>query len=118
MYLKKIKQLSDRGDTIVEVLLAIGVITLILSGAFVTTNHSLQGERESQERVSALKLIESQVEQAKSISATNAASLFPPKTTSPFCIIGGVVSYNTSCIVDISGNPNPSAVEPAFHLSI
>ncbi len=62
---------DQAGDTIIEVLLAITVISTILGGAFVTANRSLQNMRQAQERGEALKLIEGQVEKLKALSVTS-----------------------------------------------
>jgi Tfp pilus assembly protein PilV len=58
-----IRTKSQTGDTIVEVLLSIAVLSSVLGGAFVSANHSLKSTRAAQERGEALKLVESQVEQ-------------------------------------------------------
>ena len=55
MFIKRLRALSERGDTLVEVLIAIAVVSLILGGAFVTTNKNLQATREAQERGNAQK---------------------------------------------------------------
>src|ERR1035437_9248982 len=59
------QSLNSRGDTIVEVLLAMLVISVILGGAFVLSRASLTGVRQSQERGEALKVAESQTEQLR-----------------------------------------------------
>ena len=67
MRIMSAKRLTERGDTIVEVLIAISVMSLLIGGAFVLTNRSLQGTRAAQERLNALKLVESQLEQLKKL---------------------------------------------------
>lgn len=61
------------GDTIVEVLLAIVVVSSVLAGAYASANRSLRGGRQAQERAEALKMVESQIEQLKAASASNNA---------------------------------------------
>lgn len=109
----------ERGDTLVEVLIAIAVISLILGGAFVMTNRSLQGTRDAQERVNATKLVEGQIEQIKDIAATDSDSLFGASAPASFCInsAGGVVSStNSGCRVDASGGTPVG--EPIFNLAV
>lgn len=110
----------QRGDTIVEVLIAIAVITLVLGGAYVTTNRSLQATRAAQERVNALKLAESQMEQIKALAANNPTELFGTTTASPFCIAKAtglpVEDDDPACAVGLSGDPASS--EPIFNISI
>jgi len=112
-----VKRLSERGDTLVEVLIAIAVISLILGGAFVMTNRSLQGTRDAQERVNATKLVEGQIEQIKNLAAIDSEDLFA--ATGSFCIdsTGTVVAASTAgCRVDSSGG-TPTE-EPIYSLAI
>ncbi|HEU4914118.1 MAG TPA: hypothetical protein VFT16_01805 [Candidatus Saccharimonadales bacterium] len=118
MSIKTIVQ-SQKGDTIVEVLIAIAVITSVLGGAFVMTNRSLQNTRTSQERVNAVKLVESQVELLKSLAATNSPAIFGAGVPAPFCINSAriaVASNTAACKVDTSGNATTS--QPAFNLAV
>ena len=71
-------RLNTRGDTIVEVLIALAVCSLLLGGAFATTTRSLAGARQSQERGEALKIAESQAEALRSMPS-------PGTATAPFC---------------------------------
>lgn len=113
---------NQRGDTIVEVLIAIAVISLVLGGAYVTTNRSLQATRAAQERVNALKLAESQIEQIKAMAANSPSVLFGSATASAFCISKAngqpVAAGDAACEVTLSGDPAPSGVEPRFNISI
>ena len=63
------KTLSQAGDTIVEVLIAIAVTSMVLTGAFVSTRQSTLGTRKSQERVEALKVAEEQLERLRELTA-------------------------------------------------
>lgn len=111
--------LREGGDTIVEVLIAIAVVSLILGGAYVTTNRSLQATRSAEERSVALKLAESQVEQIKALSKTDPGLIFDTTTPNPFCIgTGGTPIATTSnqCKVNSAGAPTTN--EPRFSLSV
>jgi type II secretory pathway pseudopilin PulG len=111
--------LSERGDTIVEVLISIAVISLILGGAFVATNRSLTATRDTQERSDGLKLVESQIELLKSQVSTNAAAIFG-SPVSPFCIVtatSAVSASNTSdCKMSAAGTP--TTVDPKYNIAI
>lgn len=110
----QIAKLAERGDTLVEVLISIAVISLILGGAYVTTNRSLQSTRDAQERGDALKLVESQIEQLKDIDP----ALIFGTALSNYCIASGTLVNSTGaqCLVDASGTPTTN--QPAYRISI
>lgn len=60
MFIKIAK--SQRGDTIVEVLLALVVLMVIIGGGYSIATRSLRGIRMSQERSEATKIAEGQIE--------------------------------------------------------
>lgn len=60
---------SNAGDTIVEVLIAIVILSLILTGAYVSANDSLTNIRDAQERIQALGYAQSQAEDLRSEAA-------------------------------------------------
>lgn len=60
--------LPQRGDTIVEVLIAIAVISSVLGTAYAITNRSVQTNQSSAERSVATKVAESQLELLKSFT--------------------------------------------------
>lgn len=115
--IKSFRKLTERGDTVVEVLISIAVMSLILGGAFVTSNRSLQGTRDAEERSNALKMAETQVEQIKYLAASNPDVLFNNGMSS-FCLVGGVAVAASApqCTVDSTGVQ--SSAQPAYSLSI
>ncbi len=60
---------NQRGDTIVEVLIAIAVVSLVLAGAFGVSQKSSIATRDSQEHSEAQKLVESQLESLRAWAA-------------------------------------------------
>ena len=86
---------SQTGDTIVEVMIAIVVISTVLAGAFLVSRTSLKNVRDSEEHSQALKLVQGQVERLRNAAAQVAdASSFPAS----FCIAPAVVtSTDPSC---------------------
>jgi len=114
----RLVRLRERGDTIVEVLIAIAVISLVLGGAYVTTNRSLLATRDAQERGTALKLVESQIEQLKGVVAANPSQVFSGAPAS-FCISNvSTVSAASSPACAVDENGAPASAEPIYHLSI
>lgn len=53
---------SERGDTIIEVLIAVSIISLVLVSGYATTNRSTQAMQNNQERIQAQHLAETQLE--------------------------------------------------------
>jgi prepilin-type N-terminal cleavage/methylation domain-containing protein len=121
MLLRHMRPLSERGDTIVEVLIAIAVISLVLAGAFVMTNNSLQATRDTQEHLNATNLAEGQLEQLRALPETDPTktqTIFGAVNPAAFCMLNGTeyTSSSTNCAVSTAGTP--TTAEPVFHLSI
>ena len=88
---RRVLTLNQAGDTIVEVLLAIAVVSVVLGGAFVSASHSLRGSQLTQERTEALKWVEGQVESLKFVledDPVKAAQIFslPVGGGTAFCL--------------------------------
>jgi Tfp pilus assembly protein PilV len=118
--MKRFQRLNQRGDTIVEVLISIAVVSLILGGAYVTTNKSLRAERGAQERIDGTKLVESQIESLKSIAVDDPDALFKNAPTN-FCVtpsqqIVAAVAGNNTCRFNASG-ANNNTKQPAYFIS-
>lgn len=79
------RRLNYSGDTIVEVLLAILVISTILGGAFVSARRSQTGIRATEERLEALKVAEAQVERIR-LNAKTSRTVFSSPGVTAFCI--------------------------------
>lgn len=104
-------QNNQRGDTIVEVLIALAVIGSVLIGAFVVTSRSTTGVRNSEEHAQAMQLLQGQVEQLRAyVQATDKDSI---KTY--FC-------FGASPTPTILSNSTPAcpsaAVEPIYRFNI
>ena len=91
---------KQAGDTIVEVLISVSILSVVLVGCYTVVNHSLQTGTESAQRSEALALAQEQIEYIKnaSINNTNQLSAYQQGLTgSTNCIVNGVVSSNSSC---------------------
>jgi Tfp pilus assembly protein PilV len=100
--MRRMTRLHQCGDTIVEVLIAITIVSLILGGAYVTSHNSLDATEDAQEHASALQLAQAQIELLRAM-ATTGNSIFT--TSTPFCIEtnGTVKTTVASCTVDSAG---------------
>ena len=74
------------GDTIVEVLISIAVLSLVLTAAFVTSNRSLQGVRDAQEHSEALSILQGQVETLLASDKPTQDSIFDGADNKNFCL--------------------------------
>ncbi len=63
--MKSLNSMNSFGDTIVEVLIAITVMSSILGGAFVSARRSTNTTRSAQERIEALAIAQGQLERAR-----------------------------------------------------
>jgi Tfp pilus assembly protein PilV len=74
--LARFHKLTQKGDTIVEVLIAVAVVSAVLVGAFTIANRSSVQIRAAQERSEAQKLASSAIESLKArTTAANALAL-------------------------------------------
>ncbi len=103
-------RLFNRGDTIVEVLIAISVVSIILGGAYVTSSRSLGNIRGAQERIEALKLIEGQLERLSVIAQTDDGStnVFTTRTNI-FCIDPNSAVINATTSTRGFGSMTPTS---------
>jgi len=78
--------LKQRGDTIVEVLIAVAVASSVLTAAFATSNASLKQIRMAQEHSEAQKIAAASVEKLEQFYVDADVSSLATITPSPFCI--------------------------------
>lgn len=123
MFRERMQKLNQRGDTIVEVLIAIAIVSMVLGGAYATTNKSLQATRSAQEQGVGLKLVETQLEQLKSLADTPGGLATTPAS---FCIVQtagkptvtSTASAGSPCTLNSNGATATSADQPAYQLAI
>ena len=65
---------DKRGDTIVEALIATGIITLVLISAYAITNRNSLAAQDTQEHMRAARLVESQIEALRSKTSDDLAA--------------------------------------------
>ncbi len=87
---------SQRGDTIVEVLIAIGIVSLVLVTAYATSNRNAQTMQNTREQTQAQKLVEGQIEYLRAYSGSDTFS-------STKCFVGSNITSGANCTVNGSG---------------
>ena len=113
------KPLDQRGDTIVEVLISIAVVSLVLGGAYVTTNKSLMSERASEEQSNAVKLTESQFELIKGLVSTDTGTATLNGAPQIFCVSSATtVAASTSAACKLDSTGTATTVEPVYNVKI
>jgi hypothetical protein len=75
---------NQRGDTIMEVLICVAVLSFVLSAAFALANRSSQANLQAGERGEAMKISESQVEKLKAFIGQSVAPVIP--ASGDFCM--------------------------------
>lgn len=119
--MKRYIGLGQAGDTLVEVLIAMLIVSLVLTGAYVTTNRSALGVRGAQEQSEALKLVQGQLEQVRQNSSLS-DDVFDQTAGRSFCMVdAGVVDANTvpgaaRCLQDSAGRATTGV--PAYRLTV
>jgi prepilin-type N-terminal cleavage/methylation domain-containing protein len=106
----------QRGDTLVEVLICILIVSIVLMGAYVTTQRASRGIRSSQEHAEALKLAQSQLEQLRADAESEDPDVFT--SGQPFCMANGEPQGSTTpqCTQDATGNQ--AVTQPEYRMSI
>jgi prepilin-type N-terminal cleavage/methylation domain-containing protein len=118
--------MRERGDTLVEVMIAIVIVATVIGGAYVVSNRSLQSTRGAQERSSALKLAEAQLEQLKNQVTADSTKIFGAGVPLNFCLTSDATgthvydftqaSQKVNCVVDTNGAP--TTAEPKYTINI
>lgn len=111
------RRLNNRGDTIVEVLIAIAIVGMVLGGAYASANRSLRASQRAHERGEALRLAEQQFELLK-VSGSQSNTIFTGNAN--FCLnnalakqdfINGAppANYLTDSYTTLPGGTYPTA---------
>lgn len=87
--------LNSKGDTIVEVLIAVAVLGMIIAGAYTVTNKSLQQIRQSQERNEAYNIAIANADRLNEAVAKD-ASLAGAAKPNIFCIKNDLTTASAS----------------------
>lgn len=98
----KIK-LHQAGDTIVEVMVSLAIISMVLGASYAVANRSLRGVQTAQERTEASQIAQTLIETVKQYATKDDPSVFPA--------INSNVCFSSN-LTDISPNPPGTRVAP------
>lgn len=104
---------SGRGDTIVEVLFSVVICSVILVGAYVTSNDSLLNIRDAQGRIQALGYAQNQAEDLRALSTVQQPSPTQLSGVQPFCFDSSEALTNFP-----SSGPNPCVFDLIYTVKI
>jgi Tfp pilus assembly protein PilV len=96
---------NSAGDTIVEVLIAVAVVSLVLGAAFAVVNRTLHNAQQAREHTEALNLLQGQLERVKALSKIPGNTVFTGSAV--FCV------SSTDVFTPIAGAVLPAASYPA-----
>ena len=108
---KKLRQ-NSKGDTIVEVLISLAILTMVLGGAYYTASQSFRNDRDAKEHSEALTIAQTQVESLRVLGGIKSGAL---------CIDGS--RPTNSCYVDsnntsIFNSKCPTSVPYCYKVNI
>lgn len=101
---------NQRGDTIVEVLFALGILGAVLGSSYVVVSRNVITNRASQERLQAVKIAESQFEKLK-IKVASDDTMYD---RSGFCLTNTnnvVLSSALDCKMDAAGDATTAPLQ-------
>ncbi|HXR50449.1 MAG TPA: type II secretion system protein [Verrucomicrobiae bacterium] len=108
--LLKFKRTSEKGDTIVEVLIVLAVLGLAISICYATANRSLLDARQAQENAVASELVQSQIEGLR-VTMPSAVPGTAPMIAGQFCVVLNGGSYVVKPYISPTP-PDPSCALP------
>lgn len=125
--------LSQRGDTLVEVLIAMVIVAVVLGGAYVSSNNSFKTTQAAKERDIALRLAEMQLERIRgfkvgspsapiangscmtsALAIVNNSGALPTLSADNLTGSGGI--YNGSCVLSTLGTTYGPSSDTPFHI--
>ncbi len=83
--MRKIR-MNQNGDTIVEVMIAMAVASLVIGSAYSISNKSLANSRQAQEHSEAARIAQSQLEQIRQFARSSTTSSLLFQDNKSFCI--------------------------------
>jgi Tfp pilus assembly protein PilV len=108
--------LQQAGDTIVEVLVAVAVVSAVLAGAYATTNRNVLTIQDTQEHAQALQLVQSQIEFLRKNPIDSGTYSCYTSVGDP--AVGTAAPTSDPCTVNGEGVHLASVPQPAYKIVI
>ena len=106
--MKRFRGLNSKGDTIIEVLIVLAVLSLAFVISYATANRGLIQSRNAEEHSEALGMIDNQVELLRA-AFVQQVEPSPPRTGVPFCMNGTTAEGGFA-----TGYPTADAADDSF----
>lgn len=119
--MNKLKRLTSRGDTIIEVMVVLAVLGLALSISYATASRSLTQARQAQENTEATTLLQTQIEQLRGNYDVPSTITSKYIYTNPyFCLNNGVRTNLTGTDIKDYGSYPPECKfkDDRYHVAI
>lgn len=120
--LKLKNKLGNKGDTIVEVLIAIAVVSSVLGITYSIMNSNILTTRDNQERSEASKIAQGQLELLRNLWFKESEAKFNLETSGVFCITGDLSTHNVSdkniLVEGTPGYPSQCKVNNIYFVSM
>jgi prepilin-type N-terminal cleavage/methylation domain-containing protein len=105
---------NQRGDTIIEVLIAVAIISLILAASYGIVNRNIATNQDTQEHSQGQQIVQRQIELLR--AGTQASTL---AFIDGGCFSGGsFINDSAACSLKADGVTGGCTDEPCYHLSI
>lgn len=106
-----LKRLTSRGDTIVEVMIALSILGLAFAISYATANHALLQARNAQEHSQALEYVDGQLELLRQAAPNPSTGVFTTnpatgKSVTPFCLTAGASGIDAPNLHSLFDYPN------------
>lgn len=113
--MQQLRNRRQSGDTIIEVTMALSILAVVLTSAFVAANRAYIIGQNARERTEMINLAQAQAEQLKSFRDTNDWAAFTAKTSGPGATSTDCPTGVYSCfqMVAVSGGGGTTKWEPS-----
>jgi prepilin-type N-terminal cleavage/methylation domain-containing protein len=106
--MKIIKKLNQRGDTIIEVMVVLAILSMAFGISYATANKGLNQSLNGEDHSEAVGIIDNQIEELR-IAILDHPTGFPPAYGQYFCMTGNTTSYDITTVPPSSTTDSENA---------
>jgi prepilin-type N-terminal cleavage/methylation domain-containing protein len=113
---------AERGDTIIEVLISLAVVSLVLASAYAITTRNVSTNQDTQEHNQAQQIVQKQLEELRAISVNGAVSSFQSQGCIVKNVSTGLLGFTSNlgggCTFDADATTAHCTAEPCYQVAI